>query len=84
MSELRYQLFPRSFGITEQVGRAIKCFENNFHLIDSAEFNYSSNEVLEIVRNDLESIGFKIEKSKKQDDKIRIPVLFGLNNKIDK
>lgn len=84
MGEFRYQLFPRSFGITKQVKEAIDCFENNFHLIDSENFNYSSNEVLEIVRDDLEQIGFKIEKSKKQDDKIRVPVLFGLNNKIDK
>lgn len=84
MGEFRYQLFPRSFGITEQVKEAIYCFEKNFQLIDSERFNYSSNEVLEIVRDDLENIGFKIEKSKKQDDKIRVPVLFGLNNKIDK
>jgi hypothetical protein len=84
MSKFRYQLFPRSFGINEQVEKAIKCFENNFDLIDSTKFNYSSNDVLEIVRDDLEVIGFKIEKSKKQDHKIRVPVLFGLNNKIDK
>ena len=84
MGEFRYQLFPRSFGITKQVKQAIDCFENNFHLIDSENFNYSSNDVLEIVRDDLENIGFKIEKSKKQVDKIRVPVLFGLNNKIDK
>lgn len=81
---LRYQLFPRSFGITEQVKEAIQCFENNHHLIDSQLFNYSSNEVLEIVRLDLELIKFTIERSKSKDDKIRVPVLFGLNNKIDK
>ncbi len=84
MSEFRYQLFPRSFGITKQIRDAIVCFEKNFHLIDSTKFNYSSNDVLEIVRNDLEEIGFTIEKSKKKVDKIRVPVLFGLNNKIDK
>lgn len=84
MGEFRYQLFPRSFGVTEQVKDVIKCFEDNFQLIDSHKFNYNSNDVLEFVRKDLENIGFKIEKSKKKDDKIRVPVLFGLNNKIDK
>lgn len=84
MEELRYQLFPRSFGITTQVRETIKCFEDNFHLINSYKYNYSSNEVLEIVRKDLEHIGFTIEKSKKKEDKIRVPVLFGLNNRIDK
>lgn len=84
MEKLRYQLFPRSFGITEQVREVILCFEKNHHLIDSYNFNLNSNEVLEIVRLDLESIDFTIEKSKSKDDKIRVPVLFGLNSKIDK
>ena len=68
----------------EQVEAAIKCFENKFDEINSHIYNHNSNKVLEIVRDELESIGFKIEKSKKKDDKIRVPVLFGLNNKIDK
>ena len=82
--KLRYQLFPRSFGITEQIREAILCFENNHHLIDSSNFNYSSNQVLEVVRKDLELIKFKVERSKTKDDKIRVPVLFGLNSRIDK
>lgn len=84
MGVFRYQLFPRSFGITDQIEEAIKCFENNFNLIDSNIHKHSSNDILEIVRGELEGIGFQIEKSKKKDDKIRVPVLFGLNNKIDK
>ncbi|MDI9365982.1 MAG: hypothetical protein QM541_13580 [Flavobacterium sp.] len=82
--KLRYQLFPRSFGITEQIREAILCFENNHHLIDSHHFNYSSNQILEVVRKDLELIKFKVERSKTKDDKIRVPVLFGLNSRIDK
>lgn len=84
MGDFKYQLFPRSFGITMQIKDVIKCFENNFHLIDSHIYNYNSNDVLGIIRNDLEKIGFTVEKSKKRDDKIHVPVLFGLNNKIDK
>jgi hypothetical protein len=82
--KLRYQLFPRSFGITEQVREVILCFEKNHVFIDSHKFNLSSNEVLEVVRLDLEELRFTIERSKSRDDKIRVPVLFGLNNKIDK
>ena len=52
--------------------------------INSDKFNYNSNEVLEIVRENLESLKFKIEKSKKSDDKIKVPVLFSINNRIDK
>ncbi len=32
----------------------------------------------------LEKIGFTIEKSKKKEDKIKIPVLFGLNGSLEK
>ena len=66
MSHLRYQLFPRSFGVSEQIKDIILSFDKNFHLIDSEKFNYNSNQVLEILRLDLEKIGFKIEKSKKR------------------
>ena len=82
--KLRYQLFPRSFGITKQIKEAIFCFEKNHTLIDSHKFNLNSNEVLEVVRLDLENIKFTVERSKSKDDKIRDPVLFGLNSKIDK
>lgn len=84
MHKLRYQLFPRSFGITDKVREAILCFEKNHHLINSHELNLNSNEVLEVVRKDLELINFTIERSKSKDDKIRVPVLFGLNSRIDK
>ncbi len=84
MNELRYQLFPRSFGITNEVQNVIDCFEKRHSQFSSFDKNLSSNEVLEIVTNDLEKIGFIIEKGKKQDEKIKVPVLFGLNNKIDK
>lgn len=84
MSNFRYQLFPRSFGVTDGILEVINCFEKNHVHIDSTKFDYKSNAVLEIVRKDLENIGFKIEKSKKEVDKIKVPVLFGQNNKIDK
>jgi hypothetical protein len=84
MNELRFQLFPRSFGITHEVRDVIICFEKNHQLFTSFDKNLSSNEVLKIVAEDLESIGFIIEKGKMKDEKIKVPVLFGINNKIDK
>ena len=84
MEKLRYQLFPRSFGINQRVRDVIFCFEKNYSQINSYHNTLNSNEVLEIVRQDLESVDFTIEKSKSREDKIRVPVLFGLNNKIDK
>lgn len=81
---LQYQFFPRSLGITENVKKVIDCFDKNYSKVNSIDEKLSSNEVLEILRLDLEKAGFSVETGKKSDEKIKVPVLFGLNNKIDK
>ena len=81
---LQYQLFPRSFGITSEVEDVIKCFQNSYDKIKSPENNLNSNGVLKAIANDLKLLNFKVEQSKAKDDKIKVPVLFSLNNKIDK
>ena len=81
---LQYQLFPRSFGITKEVQTVITCFEKHYDSIRSPENTLSSDEVLKVIRPSLEKINFKVEASKSQVDKIKVPVLFSLNNKIDK
>lgn len=60
--KLRYQLFPRSFGTSDRVKDVITCFELKHSLIDSHKFNLSSNEVLEIVREDLEKLTLKLKR----------------------
>ena len=40
--------------------------------------------MLAVLRADLEKVGFLVEKSKKTEGKIKIPVLFGENGKIEK
>ena len=81
---LRYQLFPRSVGITEQIQRVIKCFELAYEEIKSPENELKSDEVLHILRPHLENIEFKVETGKARGKKIPVPVLFGLNNSVDK
>jgi len=81
---LRYQFFPRSIAVTQNIAGIIQCFQRNFERINSEENNYSSNEVLEILRADLSATNFTVETGKKDENKIKVPVLFGLNNKIDK
>lgn len=81
---LRYQFFPRSIAVTQNISAIIQCFQRNFEKINSDNNNYSSNEVLEILRADLSDTNFTVETGKKDEDKIKVPVLFGLNNKIDK
>lgn len=81
---LKYQLFPRSFGITLEVKAVVNCFEEHYNEIKSPENTLNSDEVLKTLRHSLEEINFKVEISKSHVDKIKIPVLFSLNNKIDK
>ena len=81
---LQYQLFPRSFGINTEVEAVIDCFHKNYIAIKSPENNLNSDGVLKIISTDLKKLNFKVEESKAQNDKIKVPVLFSLNNKIDK
>ena len=81
---LRFQFFPRSQGITKDIQAVISCFELEYEKIKSPDFDFASNEVLEIVRPHLEKIEFVCERGKSKEKKISIPVLFGSENKIDK
>ena len=80
---LKYQLFPRSQGITEQIQDVVECFNRTYDQIKSPENVLKSNEVLDILRPHLERIGFTVETGKAKGQKIRVPVLFGLNNSVD-
>ena len=81
---MKYQFFPRSQGMTAEMKAIVNCFENVYGEINSEKHNLNSNEVLDKLYYSLTEIGFAVETGKKSSDKIRIPVLFGLDNKIDK
>lgn len=81
---IRYQFFPRSHGVTKEVQKVVDCFQIVDSKISSDTHTLSSNDVLEELRPELESINFIVEKGKSQKDKIHVPVLFGYNNQIDK
>ena len=80
---LKYQLFPRSVGITGQIEQVINCFERAYEQIKSPENELKSNEVLDVLRPYLEDIAFTVETGKARGQKIPVPVLFGLNNTVD-
>ncbi len=81
---IKYQFFPRSIGVNQEIERIIAAFVACNDLIESPKFTYSSNEVLEILKEHLLKIPMKVESGKNRGSKISIPVLFGLNNTIDK
>jgi hypothetical protein len=81
---INWQFFPKSRIIPEHLQNVLGVFELNDPSITSEIYNYGSNEVLAIVRKGLEELDFIIEKSKKTNDKIKVPVLFGQNGKLEK
>jgi len=79
-----WQTFPRSARPPETVSTLVSIFQNHHSALGSLEHNLQSNDVLGIVADDLRVAGFKVELSKAADDKIAVPVLYGLNGKVEK
>ena len=52
--------------------------------IDSVKHKHESNKVLAHISPGLGQIGFRVESGKKKEDKIEVPVLFGINGKMEK
>lgn len=81
---INWQFFPKSRIIPEHLKNVVELFEGAEKLISSESNEFGSNEVLEKISMKLESLDFKVEKSKKSNDKIKVPVLFGPNGKLEK
>jgi len=80
---IKFQSFPRSVGINTSAQKIVECFIKHDNKISSKTNTLNSNNVLEIIREDLEKIEMKIETGKTRDQKIQVPVLFGFDNNID-
>lgn len=76
---IQWQYYPKSLSPPDFLVEVVDCFRIVEKEIDSEKHGYSSNEVLAIVRPHIEKIGFDVEKGKKKDEKISVPVLFGRN-----
>lgn len=81
---IQYQYFPKSKMLPDHLKEIVEVFYKYSEKINSEKFEYKSNEVLEIINKDLENIGYKVEKGKQKEDIIEVPVLFGLNGKMEK
>ena len=81
---IQYQFFPRSRGLTDEMRQVVDCFNSVNDKISSETNDLVSNDVLAILRPLFEKIGFVVETGKTKDAKIDVPVLFGVDNKVDK
>jgi hypothetical protein len=81
---VQWLYFPRSDSPTSLALAVVGAFEAVGAEIDSATHELSSNGVLALVAPHLTAAGFTVELGKKADQKIRVPVLFGLNGRLEK
>lgn len=81
---INWQFYPKSELIPDHLTDCIRVFSKNYKLIGSPENTLSSDNVLKEICIDLQTLGFQVETGKKSSDKIRIPVLFGRNGKLEK
>lgn len=84
MKTIQFQYFPKNKRISKDLQDIVDVFIDKYSLIYSPANELSSNAVLDIVSDGLTNLGFDIEKGKKQEDKIQIPVLFGKNGIMEK
>lgn len=84
MSFVEWQLYPKNIPCNKNLRSIIAVFEKRLNIIESSNHQLASNDVLSAISFDLESLGYKVEKSKLKDDKITVPVLYGRNGKLEK
>lgn len=84
MTTIQYQYYPKSQLLPEVLRHVVDVFVAQEYLISSQTHHLHSNDVLHILSNSFTSLGFKVEVSKRSEDKIRIPVLFGRNGVMEK
>lgn len=81
---INWQFFPKSNLLPEHLVDVVRVFETHEGSIDSSEYSHKSDEVLKILTGELEKLKYIVEKSKKDSDKVQVPVLFGRNGTLEK
>lgn len=81
---IEWQLFPKNLSCPDHLKEVINVFEQQLDNIDSLSHELKSNDVLACIADGLVSLGYDVETSKKSEDKIPVPVLFGKNGKLEK
>ena len=81
---INFVFYPNNEPCPSHLLKLCECFQNVETEISSDNHDLSSNQVLHFLANDFKQLGYKVEESKKKENKIFVPVLFGNNNKVIK
>lgn len=81
---INWQYYPKRKEIPTHLKDVVDIFVLKQSVISSDDFILNSNEVLKNVSLNLLELNYQVEVSKKAIDKIKVPVLFGMNGKLEK
>jgi hypothetical protein len=81
---INWYYYPKSDRPPDRARQVVQAFEAIAADVDSARFDLKSNEVLARLAPHLQAAGFRVEAGKRSGDKISVPVLFGLNGRLEK
>lgn len=81
---MQWQFYPRTSPTPHFLLETLKVFEEAHPDISSERHDMKSDGVLSVVRPGLEKLNYQVETSKKAEGKIKVPVLFGSEGKVDK
>jgi hypothetical protein len=83
--KISWQHFPKHSPCPECLQQITRCFQTVADEISSLKnVGQNSNAVLAKVRDGLIKVGFNVESNKTAEGKIKVPVLYGPNGKVDK
>ncbi len=79
---INWTFYPKTDPLPVSLTPVVDIFERNSGEIDSSkndtnEHRKKSNEVLAVLADDFAKSGYEVERGKKKDQKITVPVLFG-------
>jgi len=80
---INWKYYPTNAKIPKSLSAIVEIFENHESQISSDKYTLESNTVLATITNRLEKIGYQVELSKKNVDKIKVPVTYKERGEID-
>jgi hypothetical protein len=81
---INWQYYPKSDAIPGHLQMVVDIFKQHCDAIDSSNHKLNSNGVLLVLKGTLIKGKFKVEKGTKIEDKIKVPVLFGRDGRLEK
>ena len=84
MATIDWMYYPKSDRPPELAVLVVQAFQSVVGEIASENLRLASNQVLVAVKPGLRALGFQVEDGKKRHQRLQVPVLFGLNGKLEK